>query len=137
MSNGYRPKFEEPKGEEEVDKSDEDEYEEDHETSESEDTTGSGTGPEYEGEGVLFDLYAISNHSGTLHGGKRFSYYWAPPGEYRQGFSAVFFVFGAKFKLLIFQIQDGNLYQDMEGVVSTSNQDSSPLNPDLDQKCNR
>ena len=78
MSNGYRPKFEEPKGEEEVDKSDEDEYEEDHETSESEDTTtGSGTGPEYEGEGVLFDLYAISNHSGTLHGGKRFSYYWA------------------------------------------------------------
>ena len=75
MSSGYRPKFEEPKGEEEVDKSDEDEYEEDHETSESEDTTtGSGTGPEYEGEGVLFDLYAISNHSGTLHGGKRFSY---------------------------------------------------------------
>ena len=41
-------------------------------------------------------------------------------------FSAVFFVFGAKFKLFIFQIQDGNLYQDMEGVVSTSNQDSSP-----------
>ena len=87
MSRGYRPKFEEPKGEEKVDQSDEDEYEEDHEISESEDTsTGAGMSSECEGgaeEAVLFDLYAVSNHSGTLHGGKLYTLE-AYPDEYRQ-----------------------------------------------------